>query len=212
MIQDPDKSPSINFGDAFMRHLIRIWNLRITHPYEDILIWDDDVSGAYRIPKYNPAIAGAFSYALLNYFFLPTGGTFGSSTSPQEYELFAQARAFLAEYLPRDQTLVLKHQDILSLVEFVKDDNPDPIVFVQAIADGIHKGVFDELLGRDVDTPHNPFVDDTLMADIRKHMPTCMAASIEALFQVMGLRLEKVRRSPVWISSPPSLVLGRRHS
>ena len=35
------------------------------------------------------------------------------------------------------------------------------------------------------------------MADIRKHMPTCMAASIEALFQVMGLLLEKVRRSPL---------------
>ena len=149
------------------------------------------------MPTYNSAVSGTFSYALLNYFFLSTGDTFGSSTSPHEYEPFIRTRAFLAEYLSRDHTLVLKHQDILSLVKFVKDDNPDPAVFVQAIADGIHKGLFNELPGRDVNTPHNPFVDNTLMADIRKHMLTCMTASIEGLFQVMGLLLEKIRRSPL---------------
>ena len=185
MMQDPSKSPSIKFGTAFTRHLIRIWNVRITHPFKDILLWDDDVSGAYRIPKYNPAVAGAFAYSLLDYFFLPTGGTFGSNTSPQEYEPFAQARAFLAEHLSRDETLVLKHQKILSLVEFATSDNPDPSVFVQAKADDVHTGVYDTALGRDVNTPHNQFVEDTLMADIPCHTLTCMAASIEALFLVM---------------------------
>ena len=64
------------------------------HPL--ILIWDDDISGAYRLPEYNTTIAGAFTYALLNNFFLPTGGTFGYSTSPQDYDPFAQARDFVA--------------------------------------------------------------------------------------------------------------------
>ena len=70
MMQDPSKSPDIHFGQAFNKHLIRIWNLRITHPSEDILLWDDDVSGAYRLPKYHPDVAAAFSYSILNYFFL----------------------------------------------------------------------------------------------------------------------------------------------
>ena len=39
-------------------------------------------------------------------------------------------------------------------------------------------------MGRDVNAPHNTFVDNTLMADIRRHILTCMAASIEALFFV----------------------------
>ena len=98
--------------------------MRITHPTNEIFLWDDDLSGAYRIPKYQPDVAGAFSYALPNYFFLPTGGTFGFNTSSQEYEPFARARAFIEEHLSRDQTLVLKHQDILSLVEFEVESNP----------------------------------------------------------------------------------------
>ena len=69
MMQDPSKSPSIKFGKAFTNHLIRIWNLRITHPYEDILLWDYDVSGTYRLPKYNTAVFGAFVFTLINYFF-----------------------------------------------------------------------------------------------------------------------------------------------
>ena len=75
------------------------------------------MSGAYRIPKYNPAVAGAFAFAIMQYFFLPTGGTFGSNTSPHEYKPFAQARAYLAEHLSRDETLVLKYKEIFSLVK-----------------------------------------------------------------------------------------------
>ena len=85
----------------------------------------------------------------------------------------------------RDETLVPKRKSILFLVEFVVDDKPDPSVFVQEI-DSINKGVFDNALGRDVNTSHDPFVDDTLMGDICCHVLTCMAASIGALFIVMG--------------------------
>ena len=126
MLQDPSKRPSIKFGKAFNNHLIRIWNLRITHPYENILLWDDDVPGAYRLPKYNAAAAGASAFALLNHFFLYTGGTFGSKTSPHEYEPFTQAIGFLAEHLSRDETLVPKHKIILSLVDVVVDES-DPL-------------------------------------------------------------------------------------
>ena len=197
MMQDPSKSPDIHFGTAFMRHLVRIWNLRITHPHKEIYVWDDDVSGAYRVPKYHPNVAGAFAYAILNFLFLPTGGTFGSNTSPQEYEPFARARAFLAEHLSRDESLVLKHLNILSLVEFDEETDPTSVSYVQATADALHQGVYNSTLGRDVNTPHNPFVDDTLMADIRRHMLTCMAASIEALFIILGRLSENERRSPL---------------
>ena len=77
--------------------------------------------------------------------------------------------------ISRDETLVSKHKSILYLVEFVADDKPDPSGFVQEIADSINKGVFDDSLGRNINTPHNTFVDGTLMADIYRHILTCMA-------------------------------------
>ena len=101
MMQDNSKSPDIHFGTSLMRHLVCIWNLRITHSFIEIYVWDDDVSGTYRIPKYYLNVTDAFLYTILSYIFLPTGGTFDSSTSSQEYENFACDCAFLAEHLSR---------------------------------------------------------------------------------------------------------------
>ena len=73
MMQHPEKSPKIVFGTAFLQHLIRIYNLRISYPNTDILLWDDDVSGAYRIPKYHPNVAGAFAFAVMFWLFVGWG-------------------------------------------------------------------------------------------------------------------------------------------
>ena len=142
------------------------------------------MSGTYRIPKYHPEVAGAFAFAVLEYFFVPTGGTFGSNTSPHEYEAFARARAIIAESLSRHEPLVMKHIDLLSKVSF-EPPAPANTKFTGAVADSKYKGV----LGPDntsVKTPHNPFVDDTLIADIRRHITTAMAASVESLFILFG--------------------------
>ena len=58
--------PPIWYGSAFVRHLTRIWNLRISYPHTEIYLWDDDVAGAFRLVKYNPYIAAAFSAIVLN--------------------------------------------------------------------------------------------------------------------------------------------------
>lgn len=39
-----------------MNHLIRCYNLRITYPFLDIYLWDDDDAGTYREPKYSPTV------------------------------------------------------------------------------------------------------------------------------------------------------------
>ena len=70
------------------------------------------------IPNYNIAVVGAFAYTIINFYFLPTGGTFDSNTSPAEYDPLARARAFLAEHLYTDEPLVTKYADIFNLVEF----------------------------------------------------------------------------------------------
>jgi hypothetical protein len=39
--------PEVTFGQALSKHLIRIWNLRISYPVEVFLLWDDDASGRF---------------------------------------------------------------------------------------------------------------------------------------------------------------------
>ena len=36
------------------RHLVQIYNLRISYPHTDILLFDDDAAGAFRHVKFHP--------------------------------------------------------------------------------------------------------------------------------------------------------------
>ena len=91
----------------------------------------------------------------------------------------------------------MKHADILHSVQFDVESNPENVLYVPAVADELNPGVLDPITGKAVKTPHNPFVDDTLMADILHHIQTAMAASLESLFQLLGFPAESLRRSPL---------------
>ena len=82
--------------------------------------------------------------------------------------------------------------DLLSQIDF-EPPAPPNTTFVGAAADSNYHGVLNEN-GKSCNTPHNPFVDDTLMADIRRHILTAIAASVEALFIMFG-RDSPYRRS-----------------
>ena len=56
--------PEVIFGQALPKHLIRIWNIRISYPDGDILLWDDDATGAFRRCKLHPDIAQVFSFII----------------------------------------------------------------------------------------------------------------------------------------------------
>eukprot|EP00957_Ditylum_brightwellii_P031979 2424571-Ditylum_brightwellii.AAC.1 len=72
----------VTFGQALTNHLIRIWNLRITYPSQDILLWDDDISGCFRHCKLHPDTVPVFCFIITALLFLPCSNTFGSNTSP----------------------------------------------------------------------------------------------------------------------------------
>ena len=172
--------PRIIYGTAFMRHLVKLWNMRISYPTTDILVFDDDVKGAFRHCKYHPDIAAAFSFIIEDLLFVPLGGTFGSITSPSNFEPIARARTHLAEFLSDRRDLLDKYKDIINKVEF--SDEPDNhTVYVQAVTDVFNQGVLQ--LEK---TKYNMFVDDSLFAQIRDIIKHAMAASIEALYIVLG--------------------------
>ena len=122
----------------------------------------------------------------MKWLFLPTAGVLGSKTSPWEYEPFAGARAFLAAYLSRDHTLVIKHAKILQTLEIEVEPNPDQVHFIPAKAESSNKSFLHPGTNVSVNRLHNPFAVDNLMADVKEHILTAMAASIEALYSFLG--------------------------
>ena len=191
MMLPKDTEPEIIYGTTFMKHLNAIWNLRITYPTEDILLFDDDVKGAFRHNKYHPDIATAFSFIIEHLLYIPLGGTFGSITSPSNFEPIARARIHLANFLSDRTDLLRKYKHIIDKVKFSEEPDKDT-VFVQAVKDSIHKGIQDTKK-----TIYNMFVDDSLFAQIRRVMPHSMAASIEALYIILGFPDIEIRQDPL---------------
>jgi len=190
------EEPPIQYGTALLRHLTRIWNLRITYADDDILLWDDDVAGAFRLIKYNPEIAQAFSAIVHNTLWIPTGQVFGGNMSAQNFEGLALAREYLAEHLSSSKysyLLTSKHKKLLNLINYSKPPNKS-IQYIKAVPDALNKGVMG-CDGKPVNTPHNMFVDDNVIAEIRPRMKQAQAASAESLFIRTGYPNPTLRRS-----------------
>ena len=183
--------PEIVYGTTFMKHLESIWNLRITYPNTDILLFDDDVKGAFRHSKYHPDIASAFSFIISNLLFIPLGGTFGSITSPANFEPIARARTHLAEALSYRRDLLKKYEHIINKVKFSEEPQGN-INYVQAVIDKFHKGCSNK-----EKTKFNMFVDDSLFAQIRGFIKHAMAASIEALYIILSFPDVIKRQDPL---------------
>ena len=123
--------------------------------------------------------------------FIPLGGTFGSITSPANFEPIARARVHLAYHLSNRRDLYIKYKDIIDRVQFSEDPLQD-VIFTQAKEDSIHTGVAD--MDR---TRYNMFVDDNLFAQTKEFMKHAMAASIEALYMILGYPDIKKRQNPL---------------
>ena len=130
-------------------------------------------------------------FIISNYLYIPLGGTFGSITSPANFEPIARARIHLAEYLSNRRDLYHKFKHIIDEVKF--SEKPSATTkFVQATKDSIHKGVID--LEK---TRYNMFVDDNLFTQTKEFMKHAMAASIEALYMILGYPDIKKRQNPL---------------
>jgi len=188
----------LEYGSVFMQHLVRIYNLRISYPSSTIFLFDDDISSAFRHVKYNPFVAGAFSFIANDTLLIPTAQTFGSNTSPANYEPLARARAWLSTTFssPAYSHLISKHKDILDtmVIDSSRHTLPSRITTV-CVADIMNQGVLVD--GEPVNTPHYSYVDDTPMADILPRITQAAAASLESCFEIYGVRADHLRPCPI---------------
>ena len=119
------------------------------------------------------------------------GGTFGSVVSPSDFQSFARACVHLAEVLSNRRDMLIKHKDIIDKVKFSEEPTSDTI-FVKASPDKFNKG-----LKNTNKTVYSMFVDDSLFAQVSTNIKHAMAASIEALYIVLGYPETEKRQSPL---------------
>ena len=189
MMLTHDTEPEIIYGTAFMWHLKRIFNKRIRFPKKDLVLMDDDAKGAFRHCKYHPDVAAAFAFIISYYLYIPTGGTFGSIVSPSNFEPIARARTHLATYLSDKEDFTNKYNHILNKVVF-SDEPPKDTTFIRAVPDKFNVGIKNIR-----QTEYNMFVDDSLFVQTRDGMKQAMAASIEALYIILGYPEEEKRQN-----------------
>ena len=193
MLTHPKKEPELEYGSAFISHLTQIYDMRVTHPNEELLLYSDDVSGAFRWPRLNPYIATSMAFALFDAVHLPAGQVFGSNASAQNFEPIAKARKILVEHFFNDKTLIEKYDNILKNVKF-SEKPPPGTEFVLAKPCKLRTGVKDKN-GNLKNPKLYMFVDDSLMVEIMSRIMQLLAASIESLFNIMGEDMPDIRRS-----------------
>lgn len=191
------------FGTVRQKLFTRIYNLRISFPDDDIVLHANDVKSCFRQIKLHPDIMGAFSYIIADQLFLSCGLPFGTDFSPQNWEPLRQILEILAERLFDDDSLLVKHKKYLDQLVFDRSLTSRPakrrkLTFTRAVADAINTGVLDED-GQMGPTPHGYYVDDGVYAEIFKmlRIKKAVAASIEAIFVLLGDSALKYRQDPV---------------
>ena len=186
-----------DYGTVLQRVLIRVWNLRITYPKNDIILHANDVKSCFRQIKHHPDVMGAFSYIIADTLYMSCGLTFGSDFSPQSWEVCRRIAEQLATSLFDDETLVEKHRIHLDKLQWSKKLGKGS-TNVTAHATASHKGVLDQN-GIPVNTPHHMFVDDDIYAevyDVERIERSC-AAGIESLMIILGESDLAKRQDPI---------------
>jgi hypothetical protein len=123
-----DNEPEIIFGGAWKKYLTWIYNLRIAYPDLEIYLFDDDVTTAFRQPKYHPNVISGKAYRIGKYLFIPTGLTFGDCSSVPSWEPFAEARMALSTELSKGKQPAPEYKDYLKDVAFAPPPPPGTVL------------------------------------------------------------------------------------
>ncbi len=196
---------NIDFGNAKMNLLIRIYNWRISYPRMKIFLALADITACFCFPRIHADLTGVFSFMAENLFFLATSMVFGSNASASSWEPFRRAiQSLIPIYLMRTD-LISNHKSLLVMLVWEDGDTPT-YELIQTVKCQINPGIPDQ---------HGPleayiYVDDILASAVGKQiMLRLLTAVIEAIFTVCGHAMIEHHQCPLFIKKWNELVVGR---
>ena len=179
---DPVQCPTTYYATAQQRHWSHIWNLRITHPQEEIVLYKDDINAAFHRARYHPDAAAAHSYVWTHWLVIHIGLVFGTRSSPGWFTTLSELRAAIAMYYEGIPSTPLF--PLIRRIGFPPAPSTDvAATFTHAAADAINPGTAPDLSDP---THHATFVDDNLMAEILPRATLSVQRSTGACYLCFG--------------------------
>lgn len=206
-ITPTDKEADVTFGTVFRRYCTYLWNLRITYPDEDIVLAFLDISACFRWPRLSPDLAGAFGFLHEDNFVVPNAMVFGSTVSASTWDPLRRAVTVLGEDNFRDSSLVEKHAELLEAIKW-EDPPREGQNFARAVACTKNPGVIDPVTGVARPSEMNVYVDDNMLAAVRRLMAQTLAAAAEGTFEVCGFPDLTHRQSALQIEKLENLTIA----
>jgi hypothetical protein len=182
----------INFGQSKMLLYVNIYNWRIGFPDQVIYLVLADILTCFCFPRIAADLTRAFSFLVIDLYFLSTSHVFGSNTSASSWQPFQCAIHNSIPFYFSSDDLVEKHKDLLNILKW--DEEPPAMNFVKATKCKLNQGVLNQ------DMTLSPplaeiYIDDIMRAALLKEwILKLLAEIIESMFVVCGRPQMDVRQ------------------
>jgi hypothetical protein len=200
----------VTFGHVKSQIYMDIYNTRISYPTATILLGLVDVKAFFRYPRIHADLTRAFGFIADKLYNLATAMVFGSTASASSWEAFRRAIKALAKVLANRPDLVLRHKKFIDMLKW--EEIGPSAELTPAFSCTINRGIMDDARNR-VYLPACIYVDDALILALNAdHMKMVLAATIEAIFIVMGKPDIAVRQCPLAMDKWLELVIGPKQT
>jgi len=177
-----DENPPISYGLALQWCLTWIYNVRLDHPSEDILMLPDDISTAFHQLFYHPSMMPVFASIFKYFLCIPASMIFGSTNSPSYYMLSGDLRSWLSSIRDYGQARV---QVMDSAVLPPAPSTQQIAQFRPAFPNVFNHGAA-SMLEHSASALYPVFVNDTGNAHICSHIILTVMASVLSTYIIFG--------------------------
>jgi hypothetical protein len=172
--------------------------------------WSSRRQGMFEIPKNPRNLTGAFSFIADELYNLATAMVFGLTALASSWEAFRRAIEALTKVFANSPNLVIKHMTFIDMLKWEEIDPSTKLTPVYSC--NINCGIMDDA-GNQMDLPACICVDNTLMLALDvDHMKMVLAATIKAIFAVMGEPDVAARQCPLAMDKWLELVIGPKQT
>ena len=84
--------PLVHYQSTFQSLWCRVYNIRLRHPEEDIIIYKDEPVSNFCRLCYHPDVAATYTFVLVAYLSIPLDMVFGSIDAPSIFCLLYELR------------------------------------------------------------------------------------------------------------------------